>query len=71
MDRESVKGTDLEITHLNLLDDTVEGVRCVKDYAFSVQYHPESAPGPEDSGYLFDRFVVNMREFKKEGQKNA
>ena len=71
VDRESVKGTDLEITHLNLLDDTVEGVRCVKDYAFSVQYHPESAPGPEDSGYLFDRFVVNMREFKKEGQKNA
>lgn len=40
---------------MNLLDGTVEGVCCRKDGAFSVQYHPESAPGPEDSGYLFDR----------------
>ena len=71
VDRASVEGTGLEITHLNLLDDTVEGIRCVEDYAFSVQYHPESAPGPEDSGYLFDRFIENMREFKKEGKKNA
>ncbi len=53
---ESLHGTNLEITHINLLDDTVEGVRCEADRLFSVQYHPESAPGPCDSEYLFDRF---------------
>ncbi len=63
---DSIKGTGLEITHINLLDDTVEGVRCEKDYAFSVQYHPESAPGPQDSAYLFDIFIDNMKAFKKE-----
>lgn len=71
---ESVKATDLEITHLNLLDNTVEGVKCDKDKVFSVQYHPESAPGPEDSGYLFGVFLKNMddwKEMQKEGQKNA
>lgn len=57
VDADSVKGTGLEITHINLLDDTVEGVRCEQDKVFSVQYHPESAPGPCDSGYLFDRFT--------------
>ena len=50
-----MRGTGLEITHINLLDGTVEGVRCERDRIFSVQYHPESAPGPQDSGYLFDR----------------
>ncbi|MBR5944372.1 MAG: glutamine-hydrolyzing carbamoyl-phosphate synthase small subunit [Lachnospiraceae bacterium] len=71
VDKESVRGTGLEITHLNLLDDTVEGVRCVKDYAFSVQYHPESAPGPEDSAYLFDEFVKNMNSFKEKDNAKA
>ncbi len=60
VDKESVKDTDLEITHLNLLDDTVEGVSCDKDKVFSVQYHPESAPGPQDSLYLFDQFIKEM-----------
>ena len=58
---ESVAGTGLEITHINLLDDTVEGLECKKDALFSVQYHPESAPGPCDSEYLFDRFYENIR----------
>ncbi len=58
---ESVASTGLEITHINLLDDTVEGVECKKDMLFSVQYHPESAPGPCDSEYLFDRFCENIR----------
>ena len=58
---ESVAGTGLEITHINLLDDTVEGVECRKDMLFSVQYHPESAPGPCDSEYLFDKFTRNIR----------
>ena len=59
---ESLRGTPLTVTHLNLLDGTVEGVRCVRDRAFSVQYHPESAPGPRDSGHLFDRFIAMMEE---------
>ena len=58
---ESIEGTGLRITHINLLDDTVEGVECEDDMLFSVQYHPESAPGPCDSEYLFDRFMENIR----------
>ena len=58
----SVAATPLSITHVNLLDDTVEGVSCEKDRVFSVQYHPESAPGPQDSAYLFDRFIRMMEE---------
>lgn len=57
VDKNSINGTGLTITHINLLDDTVEGVKCEKDRVFSVQYHPESAPGPCDSTYLFDRFI--------------
>lgn len=55
--RPSVEGTGLAITHINLLDNTVEGVECKADKVFSVQYHPESAPGPQDSSYLFDKFI--------------
>ena len=58
----SLKGTGLEATHINLLDGTVEGAQCLDDYIFSVQYHPESAPGPQDSTYLFDRFLQIMKE---------
>ena len=61
---ESIKATPLEITHLNILDDTVEGMRCVKDKVFSVQYHPESAPGPQDCTYLIDKFIKLMEEKK-------
>lgn len=61
---DSVKNTELEITHINLLDNTVEGVECKKDKAFGVQYHPESAPGPQDSAYLFDKFIRLMEENK-------
>ena len=60
VDPESVEATPLTITHQNLLDQTVEGVACEKDRVFSVQYHPESAPGPQDSAYLFDRFIRMM-----------
>ena len=60
VDEESLKNTPLTVTHRNLLDGTVEGVQCERDRAFSVQYHPESAPGPQDSAHLFDRFVKRM-----------
>lgn len=66
VEKESIDGTPLEITHLNVLDDTVEGMRCVKDKVFSVQYHPESAPGPQDSEYLFTQFVKLMEEAKQD-----
>lgn len=69
VDSESLKNTGLDITHINLLDDTIEGVENKKEMIFSVQYHPESAPGPEDSGYLFKDFVELMEKFKLETNK--
>lgn len=63
----SLKDTELTPTHINLLDGTVEGVCCRKDRVFSVQYHPESAPGPEDSAYLFRQFIRWMEEGKNHG----
>jgi carbamoyl-phosphate synthase small subunit len=50
------KNSNIEITHINLNDDSVEGIRLKDRPAFSVQYHPESTPGPHDSRYLFDEF---------------
>lgn len=67
IDLASLEGTALTATHLNLLDNTVEGVECKEDKLFAVQYHPESAPGPQDSAYLFDKFILAM----KEGVSNA
>ena len=64
VDAGSLAGTGLEVTHINLLDKTVEGMRCEKDNLFSVQYHPEACPGPEDSSYLFDEFIKRMEETK-------
>ncbi len=62
VDEKSLTKTDLTVTHKNILDDTVEGVECKKDKVFSVQYHPESAPGPQDSGYLFDKFICLLND---------
>ena len=61
VDRDSLENTSLSMTHVNLLDGTVEGAACRQDRVFSVQYHPESAPGPQDSLYLFDRFIRLMK----------
>ncbi len=60
VDCDSLENTDLKLTHKNLLDNTAEGVECMKKQMFSVQYHPESAPGPQDSDYLFDKFIELM-----------
>lgn len=58
IDPEAVKKSpDVEITHVNLNDDSIEGIRMKNKPAFSVQYHPESTPGPFDSRYLFDEFI--------------
>jgi carbamoyl-phosphate synthase small subunit len=54
------KTPNVEITHINLNDNTVEGIRLKDKKAFSVQYHPEAAPGPHDSRYLFDDFIKLM-----------
>lgn len=64
VDQESLKNTDLEETHIALNDRTNEGVRHKIHPCFSVQYHPEASPGPEDANYLFDEFIEMMREFK-------
>ena len=62
VDEASVEGTGLKVSHINLLDNTVEGLASEDGRVFSVQYHPESAPGPQDSKYLFDRFIDKMKK---------
>ncbi|OWP79579.1 glutamine-hydrolyzing carbamoyl-phosphate synthase small subunit [Flavobacterium oreochromis] len=55
---------ELEITHVHLNDNTVAGMSMKNKKCFSVQYHPEASPGPHDSSYLFDQFVLNIKENK-------
>lgn len=67
----SIKETDVQnhpdvlITHINLNDHTIEGIQLKNRPVFSVQYHPEAAPGPHDSYYLFDQFIHFMQQSKK------
>ncbi|ADH85604.1 glutamine-hydrolyzing carbamoyl-phosphate synthase small subunit [Desulfurivibrio alkaliphilus] len=60
VDMASLDENEVELTHINLNDNSVEGIRHRKMPAFSVQYHPENAPGPRDAVYLFERFVQMM-----------
>ena len=59
VDKKSIEGK-MVITHINLNDDTVEGIRHESLPVFSVQFHPEGAPGPQDTAYLFDNFIKSM-----------
>jgi len=62
IDIDSLPKGEVEITHINLNDNSLEGMRHTRYPAFSVQYHPEYAPGPHDALYLFDRFIEMMRK---------
>jgi carbamoyl-phosphate synthase small subunit len=63
VDPEAVRNaTHIEITHVNLNDQSIEGIRVKGKPAFSVQYHPESTPGPHDSRYLFDEFIELIKQ---------
>jgi carbamoyl-phosphate synthase small subunit len=62
VDPDSLNLSDVELTHINLNDQTLEGFRHRNHPVFCVQYHPEAAPGPHDSHYLFEEFVKLMKE---------
>ncbi len=66
-DRRIEGAPELRVTHLNLYDGTVEGLEHTARPVFSVQYHPEAAPGPHDSRYLFDRFIELMASRQRAG----
>ncbi|MHA7058570.1 glutamine-hydrolyzing carbamoyl-phosphate synthase small subunit [Aquimarina sp. M1] len=63
---ETENNPDVEITHLHLNDHTVAGIKMKNKNCFSVQYHPEASPGPNDSIYLFDQFIDNIKSVKVE-----
>jgi carbamoyl-phosphate synthase small subunit len=65
VDMESLKDSDVELSHINLNDGTLEGLIHKKLPLFSVQYHPEASPGPHDATYLFDRFIEMIRKHHK------
>lgn len=66
VDESSIKGTELEVTQVNLNDKSIEGLRHKRLKTFSVQYHPEACPGPNDTKYLFDEFISLLS-----GEKDA
>jgi carbamoyl-phosphate synthase small subunit len=65
VDPDSLNASQIELTHINLNDQTLEGIRHRDVPAFSVQYHPEASPGPHDSHYLFDEFKKLMLKFRE------
>jgi carbamoyl-phosphate synthase small subunit len=69
LDRTTIPTDNIEITHLNLNDQTVAGIRHKTLPLFSVQYHPEASPGPHDADYLFAQFVTLMHEHRRAKQR--
>jgi carbamoyl-phosphate synthase small subunit len=65
VDLTSLDQDNVELTHINLNDQTLEGMRHKRYPAFSVQYHPEASAGPHDSNYLFDEFIKEIEDAKK------
>ena len=61
--------SNVNITHLSLFDRSVEGIELKNKPVFSVQYHPEANPGPQDSKYLFEKFIKNILKNKKYAKK--
>ncbi|MCY7799866.1 MULTISPECIES: carbamoyl phosphate synthase small subunit [Bacillus] len=64
----SVENTPLEVTHVAINDATIEGLKHKHEPAFTVQYHPEASPGPEDANHLFDQFLDMIETTEKEGE---
>ena len=62
VDGQSLAQTDLTLTHVSLLDGSVEGFEHKGDKVLSVEFHPESAPGPQDAGELFDQFIEMIKK---------
>ena len=60
-----------EVSHVNVNDNTCEGLRYKGKRIFTVQFHPEASPGPQDTEYLFDKFLEMVDEAKKDGAQNA
>lgn len=71
VEEDSIANTPLEITHVALNDGTVEGLKHKEYPAFTVQYHPEASPGPEDANGLFDQFITMIEAAKAEGEKQC
>ena len=69
VDIESLNDPDVELSHINLNDNTLEGLIHKKIPLFSVQYHPEASPGPHDATYLFDRFIDSMTKYHNVSKK--
>ncbi|ULT58524.1 carbamoyl phosphate synthase small subunit [Neobacillus drentensis] len=71
VEEESIKNTRLKVTHIAVNDGTVEGLKHLDYPAFTVQYHPEASPGPEDANGLFNQFIDLMEKHKQEVTANA
>jgi carbamoyl-phosphate synthase small subunit len=73
VDEKKLDKSKVEVTHINLNDKTIEGLKFKNFPGMSVQYHPEASPGPHDSGYLFDRFLEMVKEgagYKAQGEES-